>query len=165
VILAGGNRANPPFFTTIAQDWAFWYNIYNPSQTAYVYEVRNVDDVQSALNTPNIDTLLYFGHGGSQDLYLSSSGKLTGDDVDTLNISNVQPGATIALFSCSAANDDFNIAQDFANHFSTDVLGNTGGVSFGFTAAGITFLGSSPRNYNSDSSWKTVSPENKDKIE
>ena len=73
VIMVGRNIRNPSRFTSIANKLA--------GPDTVVVQVRNIDDVNKALNTPNISNLMYIRHAGKYALFLSED-ELTSDDVN-----------------------------------------------------------------------------------
>jgi len=129
VILVGRNKANPEYFTRIANKEASAYRMYERKK-AFVFQVRDFDDVQNALKTPNIDELVYFGHSDESYLFLSDMA-IAVKDVEKLDFSNVQNPAFIGLFGCSTAAGQDSIAAAFANRLKQPVIGYTSGLSFG----------------------------------
>ncbi|GAB4351248.1 MAG: hypothetical protein Kow0099_35260 [Candidatus Abyssubacteria bacterium] len=131
LILVGGNKANPPFFTNIASDWAG--DRY--PEDVKIIQVRNFQDVQNALTSnKDITKLTYIGHAGPGALYLSDAA-LTVESVKQLNRENISPDAQIFLYGCHTADrpegeGKTSMAEAVHSHFQRDTMGWTGDLSF-----------------------------------
>lgn len=129
VILVGRNHENPEYFTTIAQSYAdAYFQVYR--KKVHIFQVRSVEDVQKALQTKEIDDLVYYGHATFDRLYLSEK-SLRLEDVPKLDFSNVRTNAHIKLMGCKTAKGTNSIAQAFANSINQPVVGMSGDLSFG----------------------------------
>jgi RHS repeat-associated protein len=152
IILWGQNRANPPYFQNLAQTYVKVYEsglggsvvsarTSGPPQKAHVFPVSDINDIKNALNTPNIDTIYYLGHAGTGALYLSRDGEIRPEDVASLPITNVKPGARIYLLGCHTSDSPGrglpSMAQVWADHFGVDVYGAGPGLSFGIPVFGV----------------------------
>lgn len=175
VIMWGRNRQGGPgqenYFENLAEVYAREYeqpvaptnlSVTVNAPVAHIFHVESIDDVQKALATPNIDTLIYVGHAGAQALYLSNK-DLRIADVAKLNMKNIKPGAYIGLYGCDTAGSDvlsgqMNIAQAFANHFHARVEGARGGLSFGAPRFGFDFA---PGLLRADFGMRFVYPQSK----
>ncbi len=170
VVMWGRNKANRGYFRDLAKVYAANYErtplavveswrSHHP--VAHIFHVESVADIQKALSTPNIDTIIYLGHAGAGALYLSDQ-KITAEQVSELSSRNVTPGAHILLAGCDTAGYRYqgpSMAQAFADRFRTGVSGADGGLSFGLPFFGIDWY---PGMLRAANGMKTVYPHHLD---
>ena len=129
VVLIGGNRDDPSRFPNLAK---------NLFPNARLVKIKSFNEMNIVLkSTKNITNLVYLGHAGPDNLFLSKKNIAT-KDVKSLYINNLSKNASISLIACKTARGEKNsIAQAFANHFQRKVKAYETGVSFGWSLSGI----------------------------
>ena len=145
IILVGRNIKNPDFFTEKADHLASQID-----GNVEIFQVRDIDDIQNALDTSNINGITYIGHAGINVLFLSiTDNNLSSVAVSQLNTDNVLSGAKITLIGCktAASYNGQSMTSAFANHFKREATGYSGGQSWGFSYPA-----------NSDNPWFTLFP-------
>ena len=137
----GHGGPDPTFFPRIAQGRAAEYREQNQStgQRAYITELHNASDLQTALDAHrNIDTIFFLCHGTSTYLSFSHDFHINSNRVNNINPNNVL-GAHIEIDGCRAGNVADGVAQALADRFRSTVTAFAGkeGSSFGYNLHGF----------------------------